>query len=605
LKLNGKVYTLRKVAFVILINILLLSSIYSQNKRIIGIMPFENAGNKKHDWVGFGIEYQLNIKLSNISAFYVPSKSMIINALKKRNALNSTINSEIVYQVGRETGINVAIVGVYKVFSNKVEVDLKFVNAFSGANIFTKTYSKGLNELFVIIDDISKSLLDLTMVNLTSQEEIIVNRRMTESIKAYENFCLAYVENEKANVKYEVVTSLFKRAIQADNKFWEAYYNLGIAYFNNKKLDLALNQFTIIIEALPNFEKPYFGRGLIYLEQKEYIKARKDFERVVKSNPNDYKGYFNLGKVAAALNESRKAKKMFNKATEINPDDPGIYFELGNIWFSQNKFADAISPYKKCIQIDPTNFEARQKLGECFYRNQVYYSAITEFTSILEVHPNDALANFMLGITYYKQAVLTDLIEAFLDLLEPDSKKPNNSTVTEKSEKAELYIKMAAAFEKAQKASSNFLEATFNLALTYHEMEQYNKALDFYQKTLNLDPYLVKAHIKTAHAYEALGQKEKALNKYKEVIDIEPAYFVKHPTLGPIHQYINILNIKLEEINETLEDNPNELKSNQTLAKIYYAQGYFGKAANIYRKILSISPKNKEAKKMLAILEKN
>ena len=132
---------------------------------------------------------------------------MINNALKKRNALNKKIDSEVVYQVGRETGINVAIVGIYKVFSNKVEVDLKFINAFSGAPIFNKTYSKNLNELFNIIDDITKSLFDLTMISLTSQEEIIVNRRMTNSIKAFENFCLAYVENEKTNVKYEVVTS--------------------------------------------------------------------------------------------------------------------------------------------------------------------------------------------------------------------------------------------------------------------------------------------------------------------------------------------------------------------------------------------------------------
>ena len=89
------------------------------------------------------------------------------------------------------------------------------------------------------------------------------------------------------------------------------------------------------------------------------------------------------------------------------------------------------------------------------------------------------------------------------------------------------------------------------------------------------------------------------------IIYIEPAYFVKHPTLGPIHQYINILDLKLAEIGETLEENPNDLKSNQTLAKIYYAQGYYGKAANIFRKILSINPRNKEAKRMLAKLEQN
>lgn len=107
-----------------------------------------------------------------------------------------------------------------------------------------------------------------------------------------------------------------------------------------------------------------------------------------------------------------------------------------------------------------------------------------------------------------------------------------------------------------------------------------------------------------ANTLEALGQKEKALKKYKEVIEIDPAYFVAHPTLGPIHQYINIIDLMLKELGDKLKENPNDLKSNQTLAKIYYAQGFYGKSANLYRKILQINPRHTEAKKMLAKLEK-
>lgn len=94
------------------------------------------------------------------------------------------------------------------------------------------------------------------------------------------------------------------------------------------------------------------------------------------------------------------------------------------------------------------------------------------------------------------------------------------------------------------------------------------------------------------------------MTEYKKVISIDPSYFVAHPTLGPEHNYINIMDITLRELDVNLKNNPDDLTSNQMMAKIYFAQGFYGKAANVYRKILKIRPNDSEAKKMLAKLEK-
>jgi len=163
---------------------------------------------------------------------------------------------------------------------------------------------------------------------------------------------------------------------------------------------------------------------------------------------------------------------------------------------------------------------------------------------------------------------------------------------------------MASSFYKAHNARSGFFEATFNLALTYHEMGKLDSALIFYKEAVEIKPDLIRAHIKMAEVYELKEDKSNALAKYKEVVAIDPAYFVAHPTLGPLFNYINVIDVVLEELDGKLKVNPDEIKSNQTLAKIYYAQGFHGKAANLYRKILSISPNNQEAKKMLAQIEK-
>lgn len=568
-------------------------------------MPFENtSGQSSTNWVGFGIEYLLFNKLSNITDYYVPEKAVIIKAMANTGLDNSRIDGKMVYRVGKETGINIAITGAYSMSGNQIELYISFINTFTGATIFSKKYVDNKSALFTISDEIVREMVNTTQTTLSDQEESIVTRNMTSSAKAFEYFCLGYLENEKKNARMETVTGLFRKAIREDNQFWEAYYNLGITYFNKREYDNALKQFDIITKALPNFEKPYYGRGLIYFRKKQYDLAREDFLKVVKATPNDYKPHYYLARINVKLNRIKDALSNLKKAEELNPDYAKIYFERGNIWFVQRKYQLAIPDLKKAVQLDPEDMIARQKLGESYYRIQVYYSASSEFEKILENNATDPLANFMLGITVYKQAVLSELIEAFLEIFDPATAAKQLAASGTKMEKQELYQKMAKCFYNAQAARTNFLEATFNLALTYHEMGKLDSAKIYYDKTLTIKPDLIRAHIKLAKLYEEQNQPQLALNKYKEVISIEPSYFVSHPTLGPIHHYINIVDMVMGELSDKLKANPQDLKSNVTLAKIYYAQGFYGKAANIYRKVLSINPGNSEARKMLAKLEK-
>ena len=596
-----------KICSLVLILILLLSTSYAQDKRGIGLFPFENLSNdKKYDWISFGFEYLLSNKLSNIAAYYVPEKNIIQKALADAGYGKRKIDGEMVYHVGKSAGISIGISGTYNTNGSNLKVNVSFVNAFNGATIFSKEYNNNFNEIFFIANDIIKNIIDLTTVSLSSSEQNIVNRQLTTSVKAFEFFSNGYIENEKPAAQREIVIGLFRNAIREDPNFWEAAYNLGIAYFNDQDYNKALEQFDRIIAALPDFEKPYYGRALILYRRNDYENAKKDFQQVIKYNPNDYNPYFYLGKISINLKQYADAQKYLLKAAEINPDDSKIYLELGNIYFTQYKYRNAIPHFKKAVELDPLDKEGLQKLGECYYRTQVYYSASSQFQKILESDPFDPAANFMLGITIYKQAVLSDLIEAFLELFDvniAEERNQNKKLVGTGKERQEVYRDMVSAFSRARKGQKNFVEATFNLALTYHDMGVLDSARTYYLETIKIDPNLVKAHVKLAKVYDELGEKDEALAEYKEIMSIDPSYFIAHPTLGPEHNYINIVDVTLNELDESLKDNPDDLVSNQTMAKIYFAQGFFGKAANIYRKILKIRPNDSEAKEMLAKLE--
>jgi tetratricopeptide (TPR) repeat protein len=246
-------------------------------------------------------------------------------------------------------------------------------------------------------------------------------------------------------------------------------------------------------------------------------------------------------------------------------------------------------------------------MGDTYYRSQIYYNAYNELKLAIEIRPDDPIAYFLLGITVYKRAVLEELVEAFLDMLssEPEKegveeKKFKKTTALDPIKSKAIYQEMADAFANAVRYKPSFMEAAFNLALTYHEMGNTAMAEQYYKTTLQIRPNLVRAHLKLADLYTETSRKQDAIESYRRVFYIEPGIIVSQPTLGSEHQYINIYDKFMNELQGKLQSNPDDPNTNLILAKVFESQGQYGKAANLARKVLTHSPNNKEAKSILS-----
>ncbi len=586
-------------SFFLLLTFLTLS--FAQDKRRVAIIPVSNNGNVSNDWISGGLEYLLNNKLSVLSGFYVIDKSSIKIALKEVQLSNGTLNDRSSSQIGRITNAQVTVSGTYVDSASQLNFKILYHNTGNGKLIYKEKVSASSNNLVMVADKIVQQLLHISGASVSSNERTLMNRSLTKNNKAFESFIKAYMESRKANPNSNMVIGLFSEAIAKDKNFWEAYYNLGIVYFNSKQYRQALNQFNKIIKALPNFDKPYYGRGLIYEKQKKYDLALADFKKVTEFNSNDPKPFYYLGKISILDKNFVKAKQYLDQSTNLNADYAPAYYEYGNLLKAQKQMRKAIPDYRRAVELDPTNIKYRQTLGEVYYRSQIFYNALIEFQAILSRNPDNAVANFMLGVTIYKQAVLEELVEAFLDLLDESTngrkavneKKFNKSTGIDPIKKRKVYEDMVNSFTIASQARPKFMQATFNLALTYLEMGNLNLAEKYFKTTILIAPNLLKAHTKLAEVYEKTKRLPLAIEQYKKVFYLNPSIFVGKPTLGPEHQYRNVLEIFLKELNTKIKRNPNDSKSNLVLAKVFRAQGFNGKAANILRSILNRNPRDK------------
>jgi tetratricopeptide (TPR) repeat protein len=565
----------------------------------IGIIPFANKlGNSDYDWVGFGFEYLLSNKFSNIPYYKLADRNAVLKFIKS--------DSASVHVNGEEWTLNYSIGGSYKVEGGNLEVDLTYVKPFVGTQLASEHYLTEYDEFFKIVDNSAKKFLRLTGVVLSQAEERQFNRKVTSSMKAFENFCMGYIENANPEGDKEKVLQFFQAAIKEDPEFWGAYYNLGTTYYNKNEYTSAMAQFNYIINRFPSFELAYLGRGLTYFQQNKLKKAEKDFITYANYKPNDFRAYYYLGRLANQLKKYAEAIKNLNRAIELNPNYGKNYFELGNVFYGMYRYRKAISYYQHTLKLEPGHVKAHKRLGESYYRMHNFSGAINEFAVVLEDDPLDGEANFMMGVTIYKQALLDEYIDAFLEMYGLlNSEEIESNKIKHSTQQIQVYNEMTKRFYLAQMSRDNFYEATFNLALTYQERGILDSALIYYDKTLKIKPDLTKAHVVLAKFYENRDEIDKALDEYKFVVRNDPEYFIGYSNLGPKYDDMDILAVVIDELETEVRADPHNIASSLSLANIYQAQGFNGKAAAIYRRVLSLYPEHQKAKTMLARINGN
>jgi len=93
---------------------------------------------------------------------------------------------------------------------------------------------------------------------------------------------------------YDEAIIEFKKAIEIDPEFLEAYKNLGIVYLNTEQYDEAIEIFKIGLEKQPDYPDLHNAIGLVYLTQKKYADAILEFTAALAKNSHFAKSHLNL-----------------------------------------------------------------------------------------------------------------------------------------------------------------------------------------------------------------------------------------------------------------------------------------------------------------------
>ncbi len=231
--------------------------------------------------------------------------------------------------------------------------------------------------------------------------------------KPYNNIGIAY-----RNIgKPEIAITYHKKAISVDPSFGHSYYSLGLIYYDKQDYKTAIDLFLKAIENKYDNADVYYSIGQSHKNLKEYSEALAAYEAASKRYFTYPGVHYQIGLIHALQGNTDLARMEFKREQSFNTfyqnlvtikilemdaaqssDNADILFELGKLYAEMPDDEKAVDTFKRIIAHNPSYPEAHFWLGTIYFRQGNLLEAEEEYIKELEANPGNASAQKALKI---------------------------------------------------------------------------------------------------------------------------------------------------------------------------------------------------------------
>lgn len=283
----------------------------------------------------------------------------------------------------------------------------------------------------------------------------------------------------------------------------------------------------------------------------------RDFPDYVLINDPMRRGYENF-----LQEDYSAAAKYFEEAANEPESETKALLMLGRVYAAKEDKTNAAYYFDRAIAADPKEAEAYYRRGVIKYADADYQEAVNDFYMANELNYNSTKALYYLSLSYENLNNTAAALQAALD-----------------------------AFEK----DSSSYDACFQAGRMYYAAEQYQNAVNMYNKVLEIKPGDKYSLLNKALAFDASGAKDSALIAYNKVPEIDPDYALAYNNRGWYYQKNEQYDLALLDYNRALEtDNTYQLPL-WNRADLYYTTENYEAALDDYLRLLEINSNNYSA----------
>ena len=142
----------------------------------------------------------------------------------------------------------------------------------------------------------------------------------------------------------------------------------------------------------------------------------------------------------------------------------------------------------------------------------------------------------------------------------------------------------------------------FNSGVHFYNQRELSKAIQAYQKVIELDPTYVEAYNNLGIIYQMVGDMDRAFGAYQKSTEINPRYEKGYNNLGILLFLKGRYEEAVEAFQKALAINSNNIESHINLGILFKKKGEWEKAIESYQKALAINPLHRETHYNIALL---
>jgi tetratricopeptide (TPR) repeat protein len=256
-------------------------------------------------------------------------------------------------------------------------------------------------------------------------------------------------------------------------------------------------------------------KGLRYITSEEYDSAISSFNDAIAINPNNYVPHNYKGDILLKKGDYNGAIDAYEKAIAANPKNDYAYYCKGDAYFKLEDYKQAIVSYDEALKISPRKgkrselSEYEYKRGVSLYDSGKYEEAIECLDKSLEANSKNTQTWYYKGLVLAHRSQYNEAISCYDEALKLN---PTYSEATKAKE--------SAIEEQRQKEISLLI----NEGLRYNKINDYQNAIDSFDKAIRLNPNYALAWYNKGVALNNLGKGKEAIKCYDKAIQINRNY---------------------------------------------------------------------------------
>ncbi|MEP6489566.1 tetratricopeptide repeat protein [Microcoleus vaginatus GB2-A3] len=165
----------------------------------------------------------------------------------------------------------------------------------------------------------------------------------------------------------------------------DEHFTLGNTLLELGQLERAISCYRRAIQLQPSYADAYHNLGEVLSVRGQWEEAIAAYRQAIDQNPNFDAPHYGLGKAWASLDRREEAIACYRRAIELNPNLVQAYQSLGDALDSWGQLDEAIGCYEKTIELKPDIWEVHQKLGDALQEKGDIDEAIEAYNRAIEL----------------------------------------------------------------------------------------------------------------------------------------------------------------------------------------------------------------------------